>query len=161
MVGQQKFREDLYYRLCVVPVRMPSLRERREDIVPLAEYFLGEFCARNNFRAKKWGVETLAVLEDYGWPGNIRELRNTVERMAILSRGDVIDEEAVPVEIRIARGSSTKSNLRDARDSAEREHILKALEEAKWNVSSAARVLGMERTNLHKRIRALGLERGK
>ncbi len=161
MVGQQKFREDLYYRLCVVPVRMPSLRERREDIAPLAEYFLGEFCARNNFRAKKWGEETLAVLEDYAWPGNIRELRNTVERMAILSRGDVIDEEAVPVEIRIARGSATKSNLRDARDSAEREHILKALEEAKWNVSSAARVLGMERTNLHKRIRALGLERGK
>ena len=161
MVGQQKFREDLYYRLCVVPVRMPSLRERREDIAPLAEYFLGEFCARNNFRAKKWGEETLAVLEDYAWPGNIRELRNTVERMAILSRGDVIEEEAVPVEIRIARGSATKSNLRDARDSAEREHILKALEEAKWNVSSAARVLGMERTNLHKRIRALGLERGK
>ena len=84
MVGQQKFREDLYYRLCVVPVRMPSLRERREDIAPLAEYFLGEFCARNNFRAKKWGEETLAVLEDYAWPGNIRELRNTVERMAIL-----------------------------------------------------------------------------
>jgi two-component system nitrogen regulation response regulator NtrX len=81
--------------------------------------------------------------------------------MAILTRGDVIDEESVPVEIRIARGSTTKSNLRDARDSAEREHILKALEEAKWNVSSAARVLGMERTNLHKRIRALGLERGK
>jgi len=161
MVGQQKFREDLYYRLCVVPVRMPSLRERREDIAPLAEYFLGEFCARNNFRAKSWSGETLAILEDYAWPGNIRELRNTVERMAILTRGDVIDEESVPVEIRIARGSTTKSNLRDARDSAEREHILKALEEAKWNVSSAARVLGMERTNLHKRIRALGLERGK
>jgi two-component system nitrogen regulation response regulator NtrX len=161
MVSQQKFREDLYYRLCVVPVRMPSLRERREDIAPLAEYFLGEFCTRNNFRAKQWEPETLSILQDYAWPGNIRELRNTVERMAILSRGDVITEEAVPVEIRIARGSSNKSNLRDARDSAEREHILKALEEAKWNVSSAARVLGMERTNLHKRIRALGLERGK
>lgn len=161
MVSQQKFREDLYYRLCVVPVRMPSLRERREDIAPLADYFLAEFCARNNFRPKRWAAETLPVLEDYGWPGNIRELRNTVERMAILTPGDVIDEAAVPVEIRIARGAGTKSNLRDARDSAEREHILKALEEAKWNVSSAARGLGMERTNLHKRIRALGLERGK
>ncbi|MEO8097098.1 MAG: sigma-54 dependent transcriptional regulator [Acidobacteriota bacterium] len=161
MVAQQKFREDLYYRLCVVPVRVPSLRERREDIAELADYFLGEFCARNNFRAKMWGDETLAVLEDYGWPGNIRELRNTVERMAILTRGDVIEEEAVPVEIRIARGSAAKGNLREARDSAEREHILKALDEAKWNVSSAARVLGMERTNLHKRIRALGLGREK
>lgn len=162
MIAQQKFREDLYYRLCVVPVRVPSLRERREDIRALAEYFLNEFCSRNNFRAKKWSEETLGVLEDYAWPGNIRELRNTVERMAILTRGDEIDEEAVPVEIRIARGASaSKSNLREARDSAEREHILKALEEAKWNVSSAARVLGMERTNLHKRIRALGLVREK
>lgn len=162
MVAQQKFREDLYYRLCVVPVRMPSLRERREDIAALADYFLGEFCARNNFRAKTWGEETVHILEDYAWPGNIRELRNTVERMAILTRGDVIQEDAVPVEIRLARGAGApKSNLREARDSAEREHILVALEEAKWNVSSAARALGMERTNLHKRIRALGLVREK
>ena len=162
MVAQQKFREDLYYRLCVVPVRVPSLRERPQDIEALANYFLGEFCSRNNFRAKTWGADTLAILEEYGWPGNIRELRNTVERMAILTRGDVIEEDAVPVEIRIARGAGgAKGNLREARDSAEREHILKALEEAKWNVSSAARVLGMERTNLHKRIRALGLVREK
>ncbi len=162
MVAQQRFREDLYYRLCVVPVRMPSLRERREDIAALADYFLGEFCARNNFRAKTWGQETVRILEDYAWPGNIRELRNTVERMAILTRGDVIDADAVPVEIRLARGAGVpKSNLREARDSAEREHILVALEEAKWNVSSAARALGMERTNLHKRIRALGLVREK
>jgi len=160
MVAQQKFREDLYYRLCVVPVRVPSLRERREDIRALAEYFLGEFCTRNNFRTKQWGQETIELLEDYAWPGNIRELRNTVERMAILSRGEVLDTEAVPVEIRISRGSAAaKGNLREARDSAERETILKALEESKWNVSSASRVLGMERTNLHKRIRALGLAR--
>jgi two-component system nitrogen regulation response regulator NtrX len=162
MVGQQRFREDLYYRLCVVPVRMPSLRERREDIAALADYFLGEFCSRNNFRAKTWGQETIRILEDYAWPGNIRELRNTVERMAILTRGDVIEADAVPVEIRLGRGAGApKSNLREARDSAEREHILVALEEAKWNVSSAARALGMERTNLHKRIRALGLVREK
>jgi two-component system nitrogen regulation response regulator NtrX len=162
MVAQQKFREDLYYRLCVVPMRVPSLRERREDIPALANYFLNEFCTRNNFRPKSWGADTVAMLEDYAWPGNIRELRNTVERMAILTPGDVIEEESVPVEIRIAMGSGgLKNNLREARDSAEREHILKALEESKWNVSSAARVLGMERTNLHKRIRALGLAREK
>ncbi len=82
--------------------------------------------------------------------------------MAILTRGDVIEEDSVPVEIRLSRGAGApKSNLREARDSAEREHILVALEEAKWNVSSAARALGMERTNLHKRIRALGLAREK
>ncbi len=161
MVAQQKFREDLYYRLCVVPVRVPSLRERREDIGPLADYFLGEFCARNNFRPKRWGAGTIAALEEYGWPGNIRELRNTVERMAILTRGEVIEADAVPVEIRIARSTGAKGNLREARESAEREHILKALEESKWNVSGAARLLGMERTNLHKRIRALGLTRAR
>ena len=161
MVGQQRFREDLYYRLCVVPVRVPSLRERREDISDLAQYFLAEFCRRNNFRAKSFGEGTLDALEDYAWPGNIRELRNTVERMAILTRGDVIETDAIPVEIRIARGSTPKGNLREARESAEREHVLKALEESKWNVSSAARLLGMERTNLHKRIRALGLAREK
>src|SRR5665213_3224679 len=86
MVSQQKFREDLYYRLCVVPVRVPSLRERREDIGALAEYFLGEFCARNNFKPKRLAESALEAFEDYGWPGNIRELRNTVERMAILTR---------------------------------------------------------------------------
>jgi two-component system, NtrC family, nitrogen regulation response regulator NtrX len=159
MVSQQKFREDLYYRLCVVPVRVPSLRERSEDIRSLAEYFLGEFCARNNFKAKTLMPDVIEELEAYSWPGNIRELRNSVERMAILTKGDVIDSAAVPVEIRIARGAGAKGNLRQARESAEREHILKALEESHWNVSSAARVLGMERTNLHKRIRALGLVR--
>jgi two-component system nitrogen regulation response regulator NtrX len=160
MVQQQKFREDLYYRLCVVPVRVPALRERREDIGALAEYFLAEFCARNNFKPKTLDHEVTETLEDHHWPGNIRELRNTVERMAILTRGDALTAESIPVEIRLSRGAaSPKGNLREAKESAEREHILRALDEAKWNVSSAARALGMERTNLHKRIRALGLAR--
>ena len=160
MVQQQKFREDLYYRLCVVPVRVPALRERREDIRALAEYFLAEFCARNNFKPKSFERDVTDTLEDHHWPGNIRELRNTVERMAILTRGDVLTAESIPVEIRLSRGASPpKGNLREAKESAEREHILRALDEAKWNVSSAARALGMERTNLHKRIRALGLTR--
>jgi two-component system nitrogen regulation response regulator NtrX len=160
LVGQQKFREDLYYRLCVVPVRVPALRERREDIRALTEYFLAEFCARNNFKAKSIDRDVTETLEDHHWPGNIRELRNTVERMAILTRGDVLTVESIPVEIRLSRGAaSPKGNLREAKESAEREHILRALDEAKWNVSSAARALGMERTNLHKRIRALGLAR--
>jgi two-component system, NtrC family, nitrogen regulation response regulator NtrX len=160
LVGQQKFREDLYYRLCVVPIRVPALRERREDIAALADYFLAEFCARNNFKPKSFDREVAETLEDHHWPGNIRELRNTVERMAILTRGDVLTSESIPVEIRLSRGAAPpKGNLREAKESAEREHILRALDEAKWNVSSAARALGMERTNLHKRIRALGLTR--
>jgi len=160
LVGQQKFREDLYYRLCVVPIRVPALRERREDIAALADYFLAEFCARNNFKPKSFDREVAETLEDHHWPGNIRELRNTIERMAILTRGDVLTSESIPVEIRLSKGAAPpKGNLREAKESAEREHILRALDEAKWNVSSAARALGMERTNLHKRIRALGLTR--
>jgi two-component system nitrogen regulation response regulator NtrX len=161
MVAQQKFREDLYYRLCVVPVRVPSLRERPQDIGPMAAYFLQEFCTRNNFRPKKLAADVESVLQAYGWPGNARELRNVVERMAILSPGDSLTAESVPVEIRHLKDNAPKSNLRETRDSAERDHILRALEETNWNVSAAARVLGMERTNLHKRIRSLGLGRSR
>jgi two-component system nitrogen regulation response regulator NtrX len=159
LIAQQKFREDLYYRLCVVPIRVPSLRERPSDVRALAEYFLAEFCERNNFRPKTIDAEVYSLLEKHHWPGNVRELRNIVERMAILTPGDHIDIEAAPVEIRAPRDSARKSNLREARESAERDHIRRALEDCGWNVSHAARALGMERTNLHKRMRALGLSR--
>jgi two-component system nitrogen regulation response regulator NtrX len=161
MVSDGKFREDLYYRLCVVPVRMPSLRERREDIRPLADYFLTEFCARNNFRPKKFDPAAIESLQDYSWPGNIRELRNVVERMAILAPGDTLEAATVPAEVRYPKNHVPRGNLRATRESAERDHILRALKDAEWNVSGAARALGMERTNLHKRIRALGIERDK
>jgi len=161
MVSQEKFREDLYYRLSVVPIRVPALRERPQDIRPLAEYFLEDFCARNNFKRKAVDEEVFPLLENYGWPGNARELRNVIERMAILTAGERLSRESIPVEIRVQRESGPKSTIQEARESAEREHILRALEESKWNVSSAARALGMERTNLHKRIRALGLSREK
>jgi two-component system nitrogen regulation response regulator NtrX len=161
LVEQQKFREDLYYRLCVVPIRVPSLRERPGDIRPMAEYFLEEFCTRNNFRPKRFDGDVFPLLESWHWPGNARELRNAVERMAILTAGNLLTEESIPVEIRIALDVPPPSNLKETRASAEREHIVRVLEETNWNVSGAARVLGMERTNLHKRIRALGIVRGK
>jgi two-component system, NtrC family, nitrogen regulation response regulator NtrX len=161
LVSQEKFREDLYYRLSVVPVRVPALRERPQDIRLLAEYFLEDFCARNNFRPKVLDPPVLPMLESYSWPGNARELRNVIERMAILSPGERLTRESIPVEIRVQREAGPKSTIQEARESAEREHILRALEESKWNVSGAARRLGMERTNLHKRIRALGLSREK
>jgi two-component system nitrogen regulation response regulator NtrX len=161
LVTQEKFREDLYYRLSVVPIRVPALRERPQDIRLLAEYFLEDFCARNNFKPKMLDVTILPMLESYGWPGNARELRNVIERMAILSSGDRLTRDSIPVEIRVQREAGPKSTIQEARESAEREHILRALEESKWNVSGAARTLGMERTNLHKRIRALGLSREK
>jgi two-component system nitrogen regulation response regulator NtrX len=159
LVAQQKFREDLYYRLCVVPIRVPSLRERPQDIKTISDYFLDEFCTRNNFRRKEIAPEVYPLLETYSWPGNVRELRNVVERMAILTREDRLTVESVPIELHLAKDSAPASNLKEARASAERDHILRALEETSWNISGAARVLGMERTNLHKRIRALGLTR--
>jgi two-component system, NtrC family, nitrogen regulation response regulator NtrX len=159
MVSQGRFREDLYYRLNVVPIRVPSLRERPQDIPALAEFFLNDFCRRNNFKPRSFDPEVFALLENYTWPGNVRELRNTVERMTILSPGDPITGDAVPIEIRLQREAPPKSNLREARESAERDHIMKALEQSGWNVSGAARALGMERTNLHKRMKALGLSR--
>ena len=159
MVAQQKFREDLFYRLSVVPVRVPALRERLQDIEPLAQFFLAEFCTRNNFRAKKIDPGVFEVFAGYRWPGNARELRNVVERMAILSPGDLLTADATPIEIRLAQDNPPPSSLEQVRHNVERDHILRALEEARWNVSGAARTLGIERTNLHKRIRALGLAR--
>ena len=157
-IAEGKFREDLFYRLSVVPIRVPTLRERVQDIGALAEYFLAEFCARNNFRPKAIDDEVLTILERYAWPGNIRELRNTIERMAILSPEDRITVAAVPVEIRLPPVSKL-SGLHEAVESAERDRIRQALEQTDWNVSSAARLLGVERTSLHKRMRSLGLAR--
>ena len=159
LVAQEKFREDLYYRLSVVPIRVPALRERPQDIRLMAEYFLEDFCARNNFKPRVLDESVYPALEAYHWPGNARELRNVVERMAILSPSEQLGRESIPVEIRVQRESGPNRRVQEARESAEREHILRALEEANWNVSGAARALGMERTNLHKRIRALGLSR--
>jgi two-component system nitrogen regulation response regulator NtrX len=159
LVLQGKFREDLYYRVSVVPIRVPALRERPQDVRPMAEYFLEDFTRRNNFRLKCIDPEVFEMLEAYHWPGNARELRNTIERMAILTTGDRIGRASIPVELRLARENGPKSSVHEARESAERDHLLRALEESQWNVSGAARALGMERTNLHKRIRALGLSR--
>jgi two-component system nitrogen regulation response regulator NtrX len=161
MVAQNKFREDLYYRVSVVPIRVPALRERPQDIRLLADYFLEDFCTRNNFRAKTLDQAVYEELEGYSWPGNARELRNVIERMAILSVGEHIVVAAIPIEIRMQKETGPRSTVHEARESAEREHLLRALEGASWNVSGAARALGMERTNLHKRIRALGLTRGR
>jgi len=161
MVMQEKFREDLYYRLSVVPIRVPALRERPHDVRLLAEYFLEDFCVRNNFKRKTLDETVYPMLESYAWPGNARELRNVLERMAILTPGERLTRDSIPVEVRVQRETGPKSTIQEARESAEREHILRALEESNWNVSGAARALGMERTNLHKRIRALGLTRGK
>lgn len=159
-VAHGRFRDDLYYRLAVVPLRVPALRERPQDVRLLAAHFLDEFCRRNNVRTKQFDEAVFALFERYPWPGNARELRNVVERMAILSPGQVLDKESAPIELRLGRDTDAPNSVEEARRGAERDHITRALDEASWNVSAAARALGMERTSLHKRIRALGLARG-
>ena len=159
LVSDGKFREDLYYRLSVVPIRVPSLRERVQDIAELVPYFLSEFCARNNFRPRMIEPDAVALLERYAWPGNVRELKNVVERMAILTPGERITADAIPLEVRSAQTPRVAAGLQEVRDSAERDRIRQALDQTDWNVSAAARLLDTERTALHKRIRTLGLKR--
>jgi two-component system nitrogen regulation response regulator NtrX len=159
LIAAGKFREDLYYRLSVVPIRVPALRERPQDIGELVTYFLGEFCARNNFRRREIDPDVIAVLERYHWPGNVRELRNVVERMAILTTSDRITADAIPLEIRQSPAPRSGTGLQEVRDVAERDRIRQALDQTGWNVAGAARLLGTERTSLHKRIRSLGIRR--
>jgi len=159
LVAGGRFREDLYYRLSVVPIRVPALRERLPDIDELVPYLLSEFCARNNFRTRPMDADAVELLRRYPWPGNVRELRNVVERMAILAPGDRITAEAIPLELRSPPSSRATAGLQEVRDAAERERIQQALDQTDWNVAAAARLLDTERTALHKRIRALGLKR--
>jgi len=159
LVASGAFREDLFYRLSVVPIRVPALRERRQDIAELAAYFLSDFCVRNSMRRREIDSDVVPVLERYHWPGNVRELRNIVERMAILTRGERLTVELIPLEIRLPPAARPSTGLQEVRDAAERDRIREALEQTDWNVSSAARLLGTERTSLHKRLRTLGLKR--
>ena len=159
LVSAGRFREDLYYRLSVVPIRVPALRERVQDIDELVPYFLSEFCVRNNFRPLTIDPDAIARLHRYSWPGNVRELRNVVERMAILTSGDGITADAIPLELRSTSAERAPTGLQEVRASAERDRIQQALNQTDWNVAAAARLLDTERTALHKRIRALGLKR--
>ncbi len=173
-VAEGQFREDLYFRLNVVPIRSPSLRERREDIPNLALAFLHDFCEENGIKEKPVDPEVLERLRNKAWPGNVRELRNVVERMAILS-GDRITVDDLPPDGKLAREAAQASRpeegadgtledgrrltLREYRDRAERHYIKSTLDACDWNISKAAALLGVERTNLHKKMRALGLRR--
>ncbi|MCA9537749.1 MAG: sigma-54-dependent Fis family transcriptional regulator [Myxococcales bacterium] len=161
-----EFREDLYFRLNVVPLVSPPLRARAGDVPMLVEHFLAEVCAENGFRSKRVHPEVIGRLCVHDWPGNVRELRNVVERLAILS-GEIITLADVPADLggraSVSLGPSAvlpdEGTLRDFRETAEREFIVARLEQHEWNISRAADSLGLERTNLHKKMKALGIER--
>ncbi len=161
-VREGSFREDLYHRLQVVPLFAPPLREHMEDLPLLAEHFLALEVARQKLPPRRFAAGALRALGRYDWPGNIRELRNMVERLAILSTSESIQESAVLSALGTESATGEEgTSLRSLVEEAERRAILRALRGAQGNVSEAARRLGLERSHLYKKARALGLSLGK
>ena len=163
-IQKGKFREDLYYRLNVIPIVVPPLRERKADTPLLVEHFITAFCLENNKELKKISPEAMELLTAYSWPGNVRELKNIVERMVIMTRGGIIEAKDVPDPVRAQPKAPLEfsffdySLLRDARREFEKRFILKKLLENEENISKTAEVIGIERSNLHRKIKSYGIE---
>jgi two-component system nitrogen regulation response regulator NtrX len=171
-IARGNFREDLFYRLNVIPFHVPPLRERSEDVPLLAEHFLKEFAVTHGKKLRTLTKEAEGLLKAYPWPGNVRELKNLIERLMILTPevedgGPItanhllshLQHDAIRVSERGgAAAAASARNLRDARGEFEKEFILKTLKENDWNVSKAATVLGIERSHLHKKMKSYGIE---
>jgi two-component system nitrogen regulation response regulator NtrX len=165
-IDDGNFREDLFYRLNVVPIEMPPLRERRDDIPMLVQHFTDTMTKREGMSPKSFETAAIERLQSYSWPGNVRELRNTVERLLILAGGDSVRVEDVEL---LATGRSSGGGLggellstdsfADFKDGAERAYILQKLRENDWNVAETARRIDMPRSNLYKKIEKFGLVR--
>jgi two-component system nitrogen regulation response regulator NtrX len=168
-IAAGRFREDLYYRLNVVPVRLPPLRERREDIPELVNHFLARFASERRISTPELSKEAMAALQAHDWPGNVRQLRNIIERTLILTPGDrvgCIEVDLLPPEILDSQGSAgvggpslaiMGSPLREARESFEREYLKIQIRRFSGNISRTASFIGMERSALHRKLKALGL----
>jgi two-component system nitrogen regulation response regulator NtrX len=153
------FRQDLFYRINALPLHVPPLRERRSDVPLLARHFLEHFCAAEGKPAKSLAPEALELLESYRWPGNVRELRNVMERAAILVEGDPVRAEDLAGWLEPVPGADDGVGLRGEIERREADAIRRALESANWNVTQAAAGLGIDRTNLHRKMRKYGLAR--
>ena len=161
---EKAFREDLYFRLNVVPIHSPPLREHKEDIPGMVRHFVQEFCSENGFRTKEVEAEVLEQLIGYDWPGNVRELKNIIERVVIMS-DEMIRAADLPPFFTASQKPAldlqefNERSLREFKEEMEREFILMRLEQNNWNISRAATSLGIERTNLHKKLKAYGIQR--
>jgi two-component system nitrogen regulation response regulator NtrX len=159
-IGRNAFREDLFYRLNVIPFYVPALRERIEDIPTLTAHFLEEFSQAYGKKPREMSAAAMEVLLAYPWPGNVRELRNLVERLVIMCPSPKIEPHHLPPEVfRGASGSPQKpyASLQEARSAYEREFVLRKLEEHRWNMTKAAAALGLERSHLYRKMRSLGI----
>ena len=152
------FREDLLYRLNVIPISVPPLRERKEDIPAIVEHFLSYFAEEYGQKPKTITEDGLKALESYEWPGNIRELRNMIERLVIMTPSNMITAKNIMM-ISAARSDYFVFNtLKEARDSFEKDFIIKKLEENNWNISKTAEILEIERSNLHRKLKAYDIK---
>ena len=158
-IGAGAFRSDLYYRLNVVPIDVPPLRARGNDVILLAEHFLRRFAAETATPRKKLSSAAAAKLKAYHWPGNVRELRNVIERLAILLQSDTIGPEDIQLGGREPTSGEIAADLtlKEARDAFEKQYILSRLKEFAGNVSRTADALGVERSNLYRKLHAYGI----
>jgi len=168
-IQRGNFREDLFYRLNVIPFFVPPLREHAEDIPALSNYFLEEFARAYGRKPKHFSESAMEVLKSYRWPGNVRELKNLVERLVIMAGGDRIERRHLPPGMcqdhgraKVPSGAARPtaggfSSLQEARAAYERDYILRKLEENHGNVSRTAEVLGLERSHLYRKMKALGI----
>lgn len=169
LVESGDFREDLFFRLNVVPLVAPPLRKRKDDVPLLANHFLNQYAEENDFLPKTISEEAMKILCAYDWPGNIRELKNLVERLSIMVTGDEIasgdlpdmagPQIARPQDGMVIPGLQSGKSLREVRETVEQGYISEALQSYDWNVTQAAKFLGIERTNLHKKIKYYQIER--
>jgi two-component system nitrogen regulation response regulator NtrX len=157
-VKKENFREDLFFRLNVIPLKVPALRERTEDIPDLVEYFLGTFATEYGQQPKKISPEAIKILQRHAWPGNIRELKNVLERLVIMTSSKIITPADLSIPDSTRADYFAFSSLKDARDMFEKDFIAKKLEENGWNVSRTAEVLDIERSNLHRKIKAYDIK---
>jgi two-component system nitrogen regulation response regulator NtrX len=168
-IAAGKFREDLYHRLSVVPIRVPPLAERREDIPLLIDYFMDQISQATGLARRQIGDDAMAVLQSHDWPGNVRQLRNNVERLMILAGGDpsaVISASMLPQDVGSMVPSMPNGNggeqlmglpLREAREMFEREYLQAQISRFGGNISRTAEFVGMERSALHRKLKALGI----
>ena len=157
------FREDLYFRLNVVPLHSPPLREKKDDIPLLIDYFCKIYSDENNFKLKKFTEDAIEKMKKYAWKGNVRELKNVVERLIIMTESDIIDKDQLPEhiqgDVKICLPDRNKvKTLKDFRELAEKEFILNKLEENEWNISQTARRIDTPRSNLYKKLEQYGIQ---
>lgn len=166
LVAEEKFREDLYYRLNVVSLEMPPLRERREDIPELVNFFLAKYTRKNDKRVSHFTAAAMAALQKYHWPGNVRELENSIERAVALANTAQIDVDDLPFEIRnpearhaeLKSGRSVPEDAPTSLEELEKQHIVSVLQQVQYNKSRAAEILGIDRATLYRKAQKYGID---